>query len=140
MLKTSSLGTNQIEPRDLVHVQKGAGSNLLALLPFSAMALGQRVSPWCVWQSKAERSQLAKQKPGQESMGKPWSPALPMAAASAQHRGREYGPGKSQFVNENRAEELHWAVGNLGRDGLEQRHEPVPTSKGSDTWRSSALF
>lgn len=139
MLKTSSLGTNQIEPRDLVHVQKGAGSNLLALLPFSAVALGQRVSRG-VWVERAERSQLAKQKPGQESMGKPWSPALPMAAASTQHRGREYGPGKSQFVDENRAEELHWAVGNLGRDGLEQRHEPVPTSKGSDTWRSSALF
>lgn len=43
---------------------------------------------------------------GRRVWGSRWGTTLPMAAASTQHLGHEYEPGKSQFVNENRAEEL----------------------------------
>lgn len=43
---------------------------------------------------------------GRRAWGSQWGPALPTAAASTQHLGPEYEPGKRQFINENRAQEL----------------------------------
>lgn len=57
-------------------------------------------------QGGPERSQLARKRLGRRAWGSQRGPALPMAAASTQHLGHEYEPGKRQFINKNRAEEL----------------------------------
>lgn len=98
--KNSCPSANGVNPQE----RRKQCFGIAALLCHGCGAEG--LSMVCAGRVGLRGASLRRKRLGRRAWGSQWGPALPMAAASTQHLGHEYEPGKRQFINENRAEEL----------------------------------